>query len=320
MSHTHIGQEDWPCISRMLRAGHSFKEIARTIGKDPSAVGRHIKEYGGRDGYDAREVRRRKRMKRIAAMNSIRVIKGGLLCFVTQELKEHRSPEQISGMLALKNITLAASTVYRYLHERAPHLKHFLRSHKGKYRRRHGTKKREKAREEAKKRRIDERPGSVERRGRIGDFEGDTLMGRDKRVRIVSFVDRKTGYLAAFLLPRMNAELLTTLAFTHFRYIPKQKRRTVTFDNGTEFSDWERFERLSGMRVYFAYPYHAWERGTNENTNGLLRQYFPKLHDFNLIKPDELARVVRKLNNRPRKRLGFLSPRHIFWKKRRGCN
>ncbi|OHA43996.1 MAG: hypothetical protein A3G59_03320 [Candidatus Taylorbacteria bacterium RIFCSPLOWO2_12_FULL_47_20] len=81
MSHTHIGQEDWPCIGRMLRVGHPFKEIARTIGKDPSAAGRHVKEYGGRDGYDVCEVCRRKRMKRIAAMESIRVIKGVLLCF-----------------------------------------------------------------------------------------------------------------------------------------------------------------------------------------------------------------------------------------------
>ena len=78
MSHTHIGKEDWSCIARMLRAGHSFKEIARTIGKDPSSIGRHIKEFGGRDGYDVREVRRRKHMKRIAAMDGIRVIKGGV--------------------------------------------------------------------------------------------------------------------------------------------------------------------------------------------------------------------------------------------------
>ena len=315
MSHKHIGKDDWPCISRMLRAGHSFGEIARTIGKDQSALSRHVREYGGREKYDAREVRRRKKMKRIAAMDCIRVVKGSLLRIITQELKNHKSPEQIAGVLGRKNISIAGSTIYRYLKERAPHLKKYLRSKKGKYRRRRGTKTREKHREQAKKRRIDERPNIVERRGRIGDFEGDTLVGRDKRVRIVSFVDRKTGYLIAFLLPKMNAELLTTLSLKHFRYIPKKKKRTLTLDNGIEFSDWERLEKKTGMTIYFAYPYHFWERGSNENTNGLLREYFPKTYDFNLITPAELAHVVRQLNNRERKRLRFLSPQHVFWKK-----
>jgi transposase, IS30 family len=299
----------------MLRAGHSLSEIARTIAKDVSSVSRHVAEYGGRDGYDGKEVRRRKHMKRVVAMDGTRLIRGAILRFVLKELKKHKSPEQIAGILARKKRPVVASTIYRYIKERAPHLKHFLRSQKGKYRRRHGTKKREKAREEAKKRRVDERPSIVERRGRIGDFEGDTLRGRDNRVRIVSLVDRRSGYLIAFLLPRMNAELLVSLALTHFRRIPKKKRKTVTFDNGTEFSDWERLEKRSGMTIYFAYPYHAWERGTNENTNGLLRQYFPKSYDFNLITPEELQHVVRRLNNRERKRLKFLSPRRVFWRK-----
>lgn len=262
-----------------------------------------------------REVRRQRRMQRIVAMDSIRLIRGQLLRFITKELKLHKSPEQISGVLALQKRSIAPSTIYRYIHERAPHLKQYLRSQKGKYRRRHGTKIREKKREEAKKRRIDERQAVVERRGRRGDFEGDTLMGRDKRVRIVSFVDRRSGYLIAFLLPRMNARLLTSLASTHCRHIPKKKRKTLTLDNGIEFSDWERLEKNSGMTIYFAYPYHAWERGTNENTNGLLRQYFPKSYDFNVITAAELAYVVRRLNNRERKRLGFMSPRQVFWKK-----
>ncbi len=317
MSHTHIGKDDWSCISRMLRANYSLCEIARTIGKDKSSLGRHVAEFGGRDGYDVREVRRKKHMKRIAAMDSIRVIKGTLLRFIVKELKLHKSPEQISGILSLKKLTLAASTIYRYIKERAPHLKQYLRSQKGKYRRRRGTKKRENEREQAKKRRIDERPDIVNRRGRIGDFEGDTLMGRDKRVRIVSFVDRKTGYLIAFLLPKMNAELLTSLTLTHFRKIPKKKCHSITFDNGIEFSDWERLEKKLRVTIYFAYPYHAWERGTNENTNGLLRQYFPKSYDFNLITPRELAHVVKRLNNRERKRLGFLSPKRVFWKRRK---
>ena len=315
MAHTHIGPEDWPVIARMLRVEHPIREIARTLGKNPGSVSRHVNEYGGRDGYDVREIRRRKRMKRLAAMEGIRILKGVLLCTVVKELKAHRSPEQIEGILALNGKNVSASTIYRYIKERAPHLKKYLRSSKGKYRRRQGTKMREKSREQAKKRRIDERPSVVECRSRIGDWEGDTMMGRDKRVRIVTFVDRRSGYLIAYLLPKMRAELLTTLALERFRRVPKTKRKTLTLDNGVEFSDWERLETKSGMAVYFAYPYHAWERGTNENTNGLLRQYFPKNLDFNLITPEGLRYAAQKLNVRPRKRLKFKSPRQIFLKK-----
>ena len=314
MSHTHIGKDDWSCIARMLRSGHSIREIARTIGKDAGSVSRHVNEYGGRNGYDAREVRRRKRMKRIAAMDCIRIIPGTLLRFITNQLIQHKSPEQIAGILALKKKPIVASTIYRYIRERAPHLKLYLRSQKGKYRRRKGTRIREKQRDEAKKRRIDERPPVVERRGRIGDLEGDTMRGRDNRVRIVTLVDRRTGYLIAFLLPKMNARLCTLLVLKHLRKIPKKKRKTIIFDNGIEFSDWETLEKKSGMTIYFAYPYHSWERGTNENTNGLLRQYFPKSYDFNLITSSELAHVVRKLNNRARKRLKFKTPSEVFWK------
>lgn len=315
MAHKHIGPEDWPIIARMLKAGFTGSEIARTIGKDPSAVNRHIKQNGGRDGYDVREVRRRKYQQRIAAMDSIRVLKGTLLRLVTTLLREHYSPEQIAGTLAQRGIKIDPSTIYRYIKERAPHLKKYLRSQKGKYRRKSGTKIREKARELAKKRRIDERPKVVERRGRLGDFEGDTMLGRDKRVRIVTLVDRRTGYLIAYLLPKHNAELLTKLAVPKLKRLPKAKRRTLTLDNGTEFSDWERLEKQTGMTIYFAYPYHSWERGTNENTNGLLRQYFPKSMDFNLITPKELADVVKRLNDRPRKRLKFKSPKQLFMKK-----
>ncbi len=314
MTYTHIGPEDWLVIARMLRAGHPIREIARTLGKSAGSVSRHVTKYGGREEYDVREVRRQKRMERVSAMEGIRVLNGVMLRMVVRELKLHRSPEQIAGICANKGRTLAASTIYRYIHERAPHLKQYLRSSKGKYRRRHGTKIREKARELEKKRRIDERPTIVEHRSRIGDWEGDTVQGRDKRVRVVTFVDRRSGYLIAFLLPKMRAELLTTLALERFARIPKRKRKTLTLDNGVEFSDWERLEKKSGMTVYFAYPYHSWERGTNENTNGLLRQYFPKTLDFNLITPAELAHVVRRLNDRPRKRLKFKSPRQIFQK------
>jgi transposase, IS30 family len=313
MSHKQIGNEDYGCIARMLKAGYSYSEIARTINKNVGSVSRHVRENGGRHEYDIKEVKRRKRYKRIDAMDGIRILKGSLLRSVIKLLKEHLSPEQIEGVLKKKGRLISSTTIYRYIKERAPHLKMYLRSQKGKYRRKRGTKQRECERELAKKRRIDERLKIINRRGRIGDFEGDTMLGRDKRVRIVTYVDRKSGYLISFLLPRMNAELLATLTVQAFKKISKGKKKTITFDNGTEFSAWENIEKKTNMTIYFAYPYHSWERGTNENTNGLIRQYFPKKYDFNLISPKELEHVVQKLNNRPRKRLKFRTPKDVFW-------
>lgn len=161
MAHKQIGPEDWPVIARMLRAGYTIREIARTLGKNAGSVSRHVNEYGGRYDYDVREVRRQKRMKRIAAMESIRVLKGTLLRMTVKMLKEHYSPEQIAGVRG----DISASTIYRYIHERAPHLKQYLRSQKGTYRRKRGTKIREKAREQAKKRRIDERAPIIDDHG-----------------------------------------------------------------------------------------------------------------------------------------------------------
>lgn len=319
MSYKQIGNEDYSCISKMLRAGFSYSEIGRTINKNVSSISRHVRENGGRDNYDAREVKRRKRYKRIEAMDDIRIIKGALLRTVTIKLKEHLSPEQIEGVLKLKDNNVSASTIYRYIEERAPHLKMYLRSQKGKYRRRQGTKRRESERELKKKRRIDERPDIVNRSERFGDFEGDTVQGKDRRVRIVTYVDRKSGYLIAFLLPKMSSELLTSLSLKAFKKIDRDKKKTITFDNGIEFSDWMSLEEKSNMTIYFCYPYHSWERGTNENTNGLLRQYFPKKYDFNLITEEELKHVVKKLNDRPRKRLQYKTPKQIFRGLQLGC-
>jgi IS30 family transposase len=316
MTYKQIGNEDYSCIAKMLKAKYSYSEIAITINKNVSSVSRHVRDNGGRDDYDVREVKRKKRYKRIEAMDETRLIKGGLLRTVTNKLKEHLSPEQISGVLKNKDRNISASTIYRYIEERAPHLKMYLRSQKGKYRRRQGTKTREVERELKKKRRIDERHEIINRRERLGDFEGDTVLGSDKRVRIVTYVDRKSGYLIAFLLPKTNAELLTKLTIKYFKRMPKDKKKSITFDNGTEFSDWENMETKTKMIIYFCYPYHSWERGTNENTNGLLRQYFPKKYDFNLITEEELKHIVKKLNDRPRKRLKYKTPKEIF----RGCS
>jgi IS30 family transposase len=222
------------------------------INKCASSVSRYVRENGSRDNYGAKEVRRKKYQKRILSMESIRVIYGTLLRSIVILLKEHFSPEQISGSLERKGKHVDSSTVYRYIDEQASHLKQYLRSQKGKYRRKRGTKIKEKEGELKKKRRIDECPSVIDRRGRIGDFEeGDPVLGKDKRVRIVMYVDRRTGHLITFLLPKTNAELIAKLTIKKFSSLPTKKRKTVTFDNGTEFSGWESIVAL--MRILMNY-------------------------------------------------------------------
>ena len=171
---------------------------------------------------------------------------------------------------------------------------------------------REKYREEAKKRRIDTRPEIVEKRSRIGDWEGDTIRGGDKKSAVLTHVDRKSGYLIANRLERALAEKVRTITSAEFSKLSKKKLYTSTYDNGSEFSEHETTEMWLKTAIYFAYPYHSWERGTNENTNGWLRQFFPKGTDFTKITDFDLQKAVKLINNRPRKRLNYHTPQEIF--------
>jgi IS30 family transposase len=163
----------------------------------------------------------------------------------------------------------------------------------------------------AGKRHISERPASVELRQQVGDCEGDTVMGRDQRHCVLTLVDRATGYLTIKkMVARTKEEGSEALARAIITL--GGRVRTITLDNGTEFHDYKRVEDRFGVKFYFATPYHSWERGTNENTNGLVRQYLPKGMCFKKLTQAECDRIAAKLNNRPRERLGFRTPAEMF--------
>lgn len=187
-----------------------------------------------------------------------------------------------------------------------------LRYNKGKYRRRHGTRQRRKECEAIKKNRIDTRPSEVETRERIGDWEGDTIVGGEKDKHILTHVERRSGYLLADKLEQATAQQTQIATLARFRLLPEDKKHSITYDNGVQFSLHQGTEQKSGIPIFFAYPYHSWERGTNENTNGLLRQYYPKGSLFSHITQPQLDQVVNLINNRPRKRLNYLTPREVF--------
>jgi len=211
-----------------------------------------------------------------------------------------------------KEINVCHETIYSYIYRDRPDLKKYLRCRKGKYRRRYGTKIREKRREQAKKKRIDTRPQIIEERSRIGDWEGDTIVGKEKTKHILTHVDRKSGLLMADKLELATAENTRKITTKRFKKIAKKNYHTITYDNGIQFTEHEALERDLNIDIYFAYPYHSWERGTNENTNGLLRQFIPKGGPFKDISQHKINHYVKLINTRPRKRLNYLTPLEVF--------
>jgi len=166
---------------------------------------------------------------------------------------------------------------------------------------------------------IHERPAVVDERARFGDWEGDSVLGKQASCAIATHVERKSRYLVASLLENRKASTMTERSARAFRHIPIKLRKTLTVDNGKEFADFKELERKTGFDVYFADPYSSWQRGTNENTNGLLRQYFPKGCDLSRVTDQMLAEAVRKLNHRPRKCLGYRTPHEVFNSARSGA-
>lgn len=308
-------------LSALLRAGLKQKEVAKLLGKTASAVCQELKRNPANTkmGYDAGVAKENTKRRRIVANWRFRKLDNNewLKIYIERRLKQYWSPEQISGRLKIdypnnKNKQIGKDSIYKYIHDERKDLVKYLRCHKGKYRRRYGTRIREKQRREQEKKRIDVRPEIVEKKERIGDWEGDTIVGRDKS-HILTHVDRKSGFGIADKLVRGLAELTRITTQERFNKISKSKKHTITYDNGSTFAEYELTEKKTGIDIYFANPYHSWERGCNENFNGLLRQFFPKKSSFVMITQKRIENIVKLINNRPRKRLNYLTPTEVFY-------
>lgn len=318
MAYTHITTDQRHKIQSYLEIGMDQKDIAACLGKDKSAISREIKNNSYPNGiYNARHAdklfkQRRKDGKRLTK----KLIKDKKLQrAVLRLLRKKKSPQQIAGRRErLKKDYVVHQTIYSYIYTERQELGKYLRRKRNRYRRRHGTVEREKLREEAKKRRIDERPAIIESRTEIGHWEGDTVVGKDNSGAIATHVERVSGYALATKMDRLLKEEFVIATSDQFRKVPKNKRITETLDNGKEMADFEFIEKNTGITIYFAYPHHSWERGSNENFNGLLREYFPKGTNFATITQKDVDRAVRELNHRPRKRLNYLTPYEVFIK------
>jgi len=316
----HFRPEQRNELAVLLRAGFKQNKIAALLGKTASAVCQELQRNpaNNKNGYDVGLAKENTRSRRVEANKRFRKIENNewLRIYIIRNIKKYWSPEQISGRIKQKwpaeeDRQISKDSVYSYIYTYRKDLVRYLRCQKGKYRRRYGTRIRVEQREELKKRRIGERPIEVEKREHIGHWEGDTIVGSDKQ-HILTHVERKSGILFADKLRRGTAELTRMKTIERFKKIPKKKKITMTYDNGVTFSDYEMTEKKTGIIIYFAHPYHSWERGTNENCNGLLRQFFPKKSAFAMITQKEIDRVVSLINNRPRKRLGYLTPNEVF--------
>jgi len=318
MSHTQFNHDNRLELAVLLNAGKTQKECAELLGMHRINVCLEINRNKDPDGiYRGLHAHKRYLQRRIKVKSKERKIENDkeLRKYIVSKLRKFWSPEQIAGRLneKEKRTIICHETIYTFVYKKRPDLAKYLRHQKCKYRKRRGSNIRIKLAKSMNIRKIEERPEIVNERGRIGDWEGDTVIGKERKQRILTHVERKSGYGLADKIDVVTAEIVKEKTASIFKKIPRKKRKTLTRDNGSEFGDLDKdLEKKTRLEVYRATPYHSWERGCNENWNGLLRQFFPKGSYFANISQYQVQQAVRLLNDRPRKRLGYRTPREVF--------
>ncbi len=310
-TYTQLTREQRYQIYVLMKTGHHQTKIAELIAVHKSTISRELFRNRGLRGYRAKQAHHLASTRRKSKAKPR--IDSAIWVLIRQLLREEWSPEQVSGWLKREK-ALRVSHEYIYQHilqdkGRGGDLYRHLRCKK-KRKKRYGSYDR---RGQIPNRiSIDDRPAVVDSRGRYGDWEVDTIIGKGHRQAIVSLTERKSRlvrirkvqYKSASLVTQAVTELLKPLA---------NRVLTLTSDNGREFAHHEAISRELKATFYFAHPYSSWERGLNENTNGLIRQYFPKSRDFCTITDEEINKAMEKLNNRPRKTLNFKTPNQVFF-------
>jgi len=309
-----LSMEEREVVSQMWAAGHTRKAIAARLSRNRSTIGRELKRNGQADGsYSAIAAQQRAAVRRQQRPLIRKLQRPELNAAVRSRLTKEWSPDQIAGRLAYdhpqdQRFHVRPQTIYTWIEQDrlCKHWKTFLRR---------GGKPQKSPRTGRIPRQvqIDGRPEEANRRQRLGDFEGDTIVSRGKRSGLVTLVDRQSRYLLAAKLKDRTARRTRKKIERLLRDLPPDQRHTATFDNGKEFSEHEALAQNVGIDVFFAHPYASWERGTCENTNGLLRQYYPKGTDFAEVSHQHLAHTVESLNQRPRKCLGYKTPSEVFF-------
>lgn len=287
------------------------KDIAEAIGVNKSTISRELKRNSGKRGYRPKQAQRLAEHRR-RDKSPPRIVTD-TWNKVKSYVKEDWSPEQISGRLKEKDdISISHEWIYQFIikdKQAGGDLYTHLRC-RSKRKKRYGTDERRGTIKNRKS--IEDRPAIVAAKKRIGDWEADTIIGKAHQGAIVSLTERKTKMCLIYKVERKTADLVKR-AMNKLLLPLKEIVYTITSDNGKEFAMHEETAKALETDFYFAHPYASYERGLNENTNGLIRQYFPKDRDFRTITDEEIIMVMKKLNNRPRKTLGFLTPNEVFF-------
>lgn len=322
MKYQHLRVEEREEIQLGLLRGESLRTIAKRLDRDHTSLGRELSRNSSPvvEKYTPRLAEGRAQAKRSNRGRLERLKNETVRAYVVGQLKESWSPEQIAGTIkAVKGETISHEAIYQYIYAQVHRggngwvkpgkedLRPYL-ARRHKKRAKKGMRKGERI-FKPNGPSIDERPVSVTLRSRIGDWEGDSIESKNHAPGLNSLVDRKSGLLLLSKLLAKSAKATREVVSKRLANLPSY---TLTVDNGPENRTWEETEREAGVKVYFAHPYHSWERGTNENTNGLVRRYFPKGTDFREVSEEEIARVEYALNTRPRKRLGFKTPLEVW--------
>lgn len=314
-------------ISRLLAAKWTPGAIARYLGRCRSTITREI-AGGGCNKYTYRAVKADRRAKRKASRRKLGkrklLINSELKRYIVAKLKLYWSPEQIAQTLkieypAKKDMQISPEAIYAalYVLPKGMLKKELTKRLRRQHRRRHRRKKGHKTLIERKIENmllIDERPPEIGLRSVPGHWEGDLLIGKNRQSQLGSLTERMTRKAILVPLPNRDAESVRKAFEQEFNRIPERARLTLTYDQGREMADHEALTKRAKVKVYFAHKASPWERGTNENTNGLIRQFFPKGTDFSKISRREVKRAERLLNGRPRKVLNWKSPDEVFTK------
>lgn len=322
MKYQHFRAEEREEIFLGLAYKESIRNIAKRLGRSPSSVSREVKRNlpPERHRYAPRLAEERALKKRSCRGRVLHLKNNHIRAYVAGHLKRRWSPEQIAGRIredigewisheAIYQYIYAAIHWSGYVKPGREDLRPYLRRRR-KRRIPHGARRCQRVKSCGVS--IDERPVVVEERTRLGDWEGDTMESKDHKPGINTTVERVSGYVMITKLKDKTSAATTEAIAKRFADLPLSLKQTLTLDNGPEMSDWQTIEANTGLRCYATHPYSFWERGTNENTNGLIRDYFPKKTDFTIIQEELLAFVERELNDRPRKRLGWRTPQEIL--------
>lgn len=313
----HLTREQRYTIEVMKKSGHGNQAIADSIGKDKSVISRELsRNKDQRDGSYRSDLAQRKYEARQKNKPKVVRFTASIKEEVKLGLEKKLSPEQIVGRAKKEGkACVSHECIYRHIwadKKQGGNLYKHLRTKGKKYRKRGAAK--DKRGKIIGRVAISERPAIVEERERFGDFEIDTIIGKDHKGAIVTINDRATGLLKMKKLDSKNAETLADEAIELLRPYQAQLH-TITSDNGKEFAAHQKIAQQLNIQFYFAKPYHSWQRGSNENLNGLIRQYIPKKSNFDDFSDEYIQWVEDELNNRPRKRLNFDSPHEFLNRK-----